>query len=44
LLIEPDELHETAKDETRAYDKQISSREELEHIVPLECGQRLVAL
>jgi len=44
LLIEPDELHETAKDETRAYDKQISSRDELEHIVPLECGQRLVAL
>jgi len=44
LLIEPDELHETAKDETRAYDKQISSREELERIVPLECGQRLVAL
>jgi hypothetical protein len=44
LLIEPDELHETAKDETRAYDKQISSRDELEHIVPLEFGQRLVAL
>ena len=44
LLIEPDELHESAKDETRAYDKQISSRDELEHIVPLECGQRLVAL
>jgi hypothetical protein len=44
LLIEPHELHETAKDETRAYDKQIASREELEHIVPPECGQRLVAL
>lgn len=44
LLIEPDELHETAADETRAYDKQIGSREELEHIVPLECGQRLIAL
>lgn len=44
LLIEPNELHESAKDETRAYDKQIASREELEHIVPPECGQRLVAL
>lgn len=44
LLIEPNELHETAKDETRAYDKQIASREELNHLVPPECGQRLVAL
>lgn len=44
LLIEPNELHETAKDETRAYDKQIASREELNHLVPAECGQRLVAM
>jgi hypothetical protein len=44
LLVEPTELLETAKDETRAYDKQIASRAELNHIVPPECGQRLVAL
>lgn len=44
LSIEPTELSESARAETRAYDQQIASREELNHIVPLECGQRLIAL
>jgi len=44
FMIEPNELLETAKDETRAYAQEIASREELERIVPPECGQRLVAV
>lgn len=44
FLVEPDEMHESAKQETRVLNKQIASREELSRIVPVECGQRLVAL
>lgn len=44
LIIEPNELHETAKEETRAFDRQIASRADLDRVVPLDCGQRLVAL
>jgi hypothetical protein len=44
LVLEPNELHETAKQETRAFDRHIASREDLNRIVPLHCGQKLVAL
>lgn len=44
FLVESNELYESAKEETRTPDKQIASREELNRIIPLECGQRLVAL
>ena len=44
LILEPNELHETAKEETRAFDRQIASREDLNHMVPLDCGQKLVKL
>jgi hypothetical protein len=44
LILEPNELHETAKEETRAFDRQIASREDLNRIVPLDCGQKLVKL
>lgn len=44
LILEPNELHETAKEETRAFDRQIASREDLNRVVPLDCGQKLVAL
>jgi len=44
LIIEPNEVHETAKDETRSFDRHISSREDLNRIVPLDCGQKLVTL
>jgi hypothetical protein len=44
LIVEPNELHETAKKETRAFDRQIATREDLNRIVPLKFGQKLVAL
>jgi hypothetical protein len=44
LIVEPNELHETAKKETRAFGRQIAFREDLNRIVPLEFGQKLVAL
>lgn len=44
FMIDPNELHESAKEETRVLHKQISSREELNRLVPPECGRRLVAL
>ncbi|KAM0721592.1 hypothetical protein Q7P37_002517 [Cladosporium fusiforme] len=44
FMIDPNELYESAKEETRISDKQVASRQELDRIVPPECGQRLVAL
>lgn len=43
-LVEPNELYQCAKDETKTVHKQIASREELNRIIPPECGQRLVGL
>jgi len=44
LIIESNEIHETAKEETRAFDRHIACREDLNRVVPLDCGQKLVIL
>ncbi|KAJ5156636.1 hypothetical protein N7492_009439 [Penicillium capsulatum] len=43
FLVTADQLYESAKDETK-YPQRASVRDELNALVPLECGQRLVSL